>query len=440
MKRQGIGLPVERISYSGAGVNFLTAHGSKGLQFDYVFMLGCTRGVWDSASRNRTYSLPPTIWSGPAGSEEEESRRLFYVAMTRARRLLAISWPARDNKEKDLEMSRFVAELAEGGSLPVQRLTLDDERLLGFGGVTLRAASTNMPSSFIDDAFVDSLLQKYSLSVTHLNSYLRCPVAFYFNNILRVPAPMSAALTFGSAAHHALEQLFRRMKGDPASRFPDAATFVDDFRWYMRRHEDQFTPAEFRRRLEYGEAILPGFHDAHRSSWKHNSLVEYPFRNIVMDGVPINGKLDMLEFSGSLVTVVDYKTGNPANARKKLQPPDPEKVKKAIADGKEPAEIDLMGGDYWRQAVFYRILVENEPRKNWLMSAARFEFVEPEKDTGEYRSARFEVSDAEVEQVKELIRDVYSKIISRQFHTGCNSPDCEWCSFVSRLHTQAGAI
>ncbi|MBV5350561.1 hypothetical protein JZU71_05450, partial [bacterium] len=98
---------------------------------------------------------------------------------------------------------------------------------------------------------------------------------------------------------------------------------------------------------------------------------------------------------------------------------------------------DLLGGDYWRQAVFYRILVEGEPRRNWTMSAARFEFVEPEKESGEFKNARFEVSDNEVELVKEQIRDVYARIQARQFTVGCNKPECEWCSFVKRF---AGAL
>lgn len=433
MRQQGISLPVERLSYSGTGVSFLTAHGSKGLQFDYVFMLGCTRNVWDSVSRNRTYRMPPTIWSGPAGSEEEESRRLFYVAMTRARKGLVISWPEQDNKEKELEKSRFVAELMESGTAQSRQIVLSDDALLAFGGTVLRSIGPRLLAELIDEGFVDSLLQKYSLSVTHLNSYLRCPVAFYFNTLLRVPAPMNAAMTFGSAVHYALEQLFRKMKVDPARHFPSAEIFVDDFRWYLRRHEDAFTPAEFRRRMDYGEAILPGFYADHRAGWQHDAMVEFPFRNILMDGIPLNGKLDMLEFSGNRVTVVDYKTGNPQNARKKLRPPDSAKVAKALAEGKEPSDDDRLGGDYWRQAVFYRILVENEPRRGWSMVAARFEFVEPEKETGRFSSAVFEVSDAEVALVKEQIQDVYARIQAKEFHAGCGKPECEWCAFVKRF-------
>ena len=64
------------------------------------------------------------------------------------------------------------------------------------------------------------------------------------------------------------------------------------------------------------------------------------------------------------------------------------------------------------------------------MQAARFEFVEPEKETGSFNSALFEVSDDEVALVKGQIRDVYARIQAKEFTDGCGSPDCEWCTFV----------
>lgn len=426
MKQQGIALPAEKLSYSGNGVNFLTAHGSKGLQFDYLFMLGCNNNVWDKPPRSRTYRLPPTIWEGVTGSEEEESRRLFYVAMTRARKRLMISWGERDNNEKEMEMSRYVAELMEGNLVNFSTAQLPDETLIEFGCNLLRSTATSLPESFVDPHLVESILEKYSLSVTHLNSYLRCPVSFYFNTLLKVPSPMNAALGFGSAVHYALEQQFRKMKNHPASQFPGVTVFLDDFRWYMERHRTSFNQTEFRRRLEYGARILPAYHAARHGQWKHNVLVEYPYRNILVEGVPINGKLDLLELSGNHVTVVDYKTGNPANARKKLKPPEG-------AKGGEGTVEQLLGGDYWRQAVFYRILVENEPGRNRVMSAVRFEFVEPERDSLEFKTKSFTVSDQEVELVMGQITDVYGKIKRMEFENGCNQQDCEWCSFVKRF-------
>jgi DNA helicase-2/ATP-dependent DNA helicase PcrA len=310
---------------------------------------------------------------------------------------------------------------------------LPDEALLAFGAVVLQAHQQELPQELIDTDFVDTLLQKYSLSVTHLNTYLRCPLSFYFNTLLRVPAPMNAAMSFGSAVHYALEQLFRKMLADSQRQFPSPEAFVDDFRWFMRRHEDGFTPSEYKRRLSYGEAILPAFHQRYAASWNKNVLVEHAYRSIVVDGVPLNGKLDKLELDGSRARVVDYKTGKHTNALKKLRPPDADKVAKAQAAGKKPAPEDLLGGDYWRQAVFYRILLEHDPRRRLIMTAAEFDFVEPDKETGQFHTAEVEVTDGDVTIVKDQIREVYAGIQAKQFSRGCGEADCEWCDFVRRF-------
>lgn len=432
MRNESIHLPVEKLSYSGKGVNFLTAHGAKGLEFDYVFMLGCTSSAWDSASRTRTYTLPPAIWTRCAGSEEEESRRLFYVAMTRARRGLVISWSQRDNNDRPLEQSRFVAELVSGTALPVEDVALSDEALISFGLSALSPDVCSMPQGLVDTDFVDRLLEKYSLSVTHLNSYLRCPLAFYFNTVLRVPAPMNAAMAFGSAVHHALEQLFRKMLADPERRFPSAVALLEDFRWYMRRHEDGFTPSEYTRRMAYGESILPMFHGRHLAEWHKDVLVEKPYRAIMVDDLPLNGKMDRIELHGSMATVVDYKTGSWQKALKKLRPPLPDKVEKALSEGKKPASDDLLGGDYWRQAVFYRILLEHDPKTRVRLRSVVFEFVEPDNVTGEFHTASVYVSDDEMEIVKGQIRSVFEKIRNHQFMDGCGRDECEWCGFAQR--------
>jgi DNA helicase-2/ATP-dependent DNA helicase PcrA len=72
----------ERFSteHSGRGVNLLTYHRAKGLEFDAVFLPRLVDG-----------EIP--FRSGRSRADEAEERRLFYVALTRARRRLALSWP-----------------------------------------------------------------------------------------------------------------------------------------------------------------------------------------------------------------------------------------------------------------------------------------------------------------------------------------------------------
>lgn len=68
-------------------------------------------------------------------------------------------------------------------------------------------------------------------------------------------------------------------------------------------------------------------------------ITERNFRAMVGD-VPIKGKIDKLEFNGKYVNVVDYKSGNFENAKDKMM---------------RPEDKNPNGGDYWRQAVFYKI-------------------------------------------------------------------------------------
>jgi DNA helicase-2/ATP-dependent DNA helicase PcrA len=108
-------------------------------------------------------------------------------------------------------------------------------------------------------------------------------------------------------------------------------------------------------------------------------------------------------------------------------------VAKAEQQGKKPASEDLLGGDYWRQAVFYRILLEHDPRRSLTMTAAAFDFVEPDKETGEFHTAQVEVTDEDVAIVIDQIREVYAGIQAKEFSRGCGEADCEWCTFVRRF-------
>lgn len=88
---------VQRNREEMEGIALHTMHGAKGLEYDTVFILGANEG---------------TIPYKKAGTPEEieEERRLFYVAMTRAKRQLMISVP-REKNGKNVSCSRFLTEL-----------------------------------------------------------------------------------------------------------------------------------------------------------------------------------------------------------------------------------------------------------------------------------------------------------------------------------------
>ncbi|HMI79129.1 MAG TPA: ATP-dependent DNA helicase [Ferruginibacter sp.] len=424
MEKEGISLPLVQVSGSDKGINLMTAHGSKGLEFEYIFLAGCNAGFWEKKRKpGGGYKLPDTMFSFHATStDEEELRRLFYVALTRAEQHLYISYSKFKNDGKELEPSMFIAEIQDQHQLPVEKVIIDQVILSDFAILTFNKAEVPEIEK-IEEEFVNRILEKFMMSVTALNNYLKCPLEFYFKNLLRIPSPKNEAAEFGSAVHHALEKLFRKMSAEamnrdnrPAgnSQFPSKPEFIDDFTWYMNRHKESFTKEQFDRRLEYGLEVLSNYYDKYINSFNKIVVIEYNVRNVMIAHVPLKGKLDKIEFDGKFANVVDYKTGDPD---------------KALAKLKGPSEKDPNGGDYWRQAIFYKILVDNFRLKQWKVVSTEFDFVEPDKKKN-YRKEKLVISDADTTTVTQQIIAAWDKIKKHDFYTGCGKEDCHWCNFV----------
>lgn len=415
MEKEEVRLPLTQVSGNDQGVNLLTAHGSKGLEFEYVFLAGCNASFWErKRAPGGGYSMPDNVnLSGTGRGDDEELRRLFYVALTRAEQHLVISYSKFRNDGKELEPSMFIAEIQDQHKLDTEVEVLDAATLTEFA--SLNFAETKAPEiEKMEEEFVRPLLDKFVMNVTALNNYLKCPLEFYFKNLVRIPSPKNEATEFGSAVHHALEKLFSTMRASEQKAFPSKEAFLGDFDWYMRRHRESFTREQFDRRIEYGLEILSNYYDRYVPTFNKIVTVEQNIRNVVVKGVPLKGKLDKLEFDGKMVNVVDYKTGDPDKAKPKLSPP----------SGKDPN-----GGDYWRQAVFYKILVDHFEGKGWNAVSTEFDFIEPDKKKN-YRKEKLVISPADITTVTQQISETWEKIHNREFYTGCGKDDCHWCNFV----------
>jgi len=241
---------------------------------------------------------------------------------------------------------------------------------------------------------------------------------------LRVPAAKNASMSFGSAVHDALDRYFKKMLESENKNFPDTEELLRDFDYFMYRNQDSFTKEEYERRKQYGQKILPLYVNHYLPTWSKVVSTERSIR-AGLDKVPINGKLDKIEFNGRLCNVVDYKTGQFKNAKKKLNPP---------ATGELPDNAtyeEKFGGDYWRQAVFYKILMDTEQSKQWEMISAEFDFIEPtDKEGKNFEKVRINITPEDLTIVKGQITDTYTRIQNKEFNKGCGLPDCKWCNFV----------
>jgi DNA helicase-2/ATP-dependent DNA helicase PcrA len=257
------------------------------------------------------------------------------VALTRAEKYLYISYAKLNADGKELEPSMFIAEIMEQHALTIQKPQISAEQMVEFQHLLFTGQQPVIDS--LEDDFIDGLLSRFVMNVTALSAYLNCPLRFYYQNLLRIPSGKNEATEFGSAIHFALERLFRKLR--ETESFPPVETMLDDFSWYMMRHRQNFTREAYARRMEQGSIIIPAYYKKYINTWNKVVSVETYIKGVVVDGVPLKGKLDKLEFNGKEVNVVDYKTGNVDNALPKL---------------KAPGEKNPDGGDYWRQAVFIR--------------------------------------------------------------------------------------
>jgi DNA helicase-2/ATP-dependent DNA helicase PcrA len=421
MEKHSISLPLAKIIHNEKGINFITAHSSKGLEFKEVYLIGCNADTWDKSRSGNSFKLPKKHSGDEKAEQTEENRRLFYVAMTRAKTNLHISYSAKRADGKDISASQFIAELNNTEFTEFEKKSIPDDQVLEYQA-TLMMEQEKTELHFLDEEFLKAELKKYSMSVTHLNKYLDCPIRFYFENILKVPSARSESIGFGNAIHQAMEQLFVAMNSSSTKEFPPVETLLKMFDTALYQYHSHFTKDQFARKKEYGHKILPAYYNEYINTWHKNTRIEYRIINCEVDGVPINGALDKLEIEGKNVHVVDYKTGNPKNAIKKLKAP----------DEKEP-----LGGDYWRQIVFYKILLDNDRSSHFNMVSGEMNFVQPD-DKDNFSRGKVVVKPEDISFVRGQIRQTYDNIMTLNFKTGCGKADCNWCNFVRTNYREVG--
>lgn len=417
MEMHGLKIEIQKSISKPGGVNFITTHSSKGLEFMYVFLIGMNSDKWEKArADSRRFSLPDTLTFTEGSSKEEGLRRLFYVAMTRAEQHLIISYAAHTNEGKDTEPSSFIAQLKEGTGLIQHPQTIGEELLAEYK-ITALIETPPVKIELFDKNYIQQKVEHFVMSASALNAYLDCPLKYYFERIVGVPAAKNDSMSFGSAIHYALRRMFERMRESEQQQFPTINIVIDDFIYEMRRNEDSFTAKQFQNRIELGMQVLTDYYNKYLHQFNKVVVLEYPIRNVIMDEVPITGVFDKVEFWGKDVNVVDYKTGNSDRSREKLYAPN---------------EKNPLGGDYWRQIMFYKILLDNQKYKPWKMVSGEIDFLE-KNEKGELVKHRFNIIQDEVDIVKAQIKDVYRRIKNLEFTTGCGEEDCDWCNFVREI-------
>lgn len=409
-------LPVEVVKtiYAEEGVNLLTAHSAKGLEFQRVYIIDAVKDNWEPRTGNSAYRFPLPDTLTYSGEEDalEARRRLFYVAMTRAKESLHISYAQQRDDEKDLQRAIFIDELLENDALKVEEIYLDGPALAEAQLLQMLETQKVRLKEQEKDT-INALLEGFTLSVSALNSYLRCPVGFYYEYVLRVPSLMSEAASYGTAMHNALQRLFEQMSLSKSKTFPSKQAFIRLFEYEMQRLKGYFSPKAFQQRMTSGREHLASYYQQHIRQWPKKVKVEFKMRNVEMDGVPLTGTIDRLDLlDGQKARIVDYKTGNQSKS----------KVRR-------PTDALPHGGSYWRQLIFYKLLLEAHNKGSITVQSGTISYLEPDHH-GQFNKKTLTYKADDVDFVKKLIKETYQSILAHEFYEGCGRHNCHWCRFA----------
>ncbi|HSE35163.1 MAG TPA: ATP-dependent DNA helicase [Candidatus Paceibacterota bacterium] len=388
-------------SSAGRSIHLLTAHKSKGLEFDTVFVASCQEEVWAGRGFPNKLPFPMNL---PIERDEggDDQLRIFYVALTRAKRDLLITAYRQDDSGKPSLKVNFIAPENEDGAIAVhlaeRPAELTDADLLGSVDV-LPVHPEFFPIVPGERAILMELVKNYRMSVTHLNNFLNVavggPAVFLEQNLLRFPQAMSPSSGYGDAMHKAIERHYREFRR--TERVPSADALLGWFRETM--NQERMTESERTHFLRAGEAALPVWweHSGHSIDATHRSEVDFKSQGVVVGGVPLIGKIDKMLIANGEVAVYDFKTGKA----------------KGDWEGKD-AQEKITLRNYRRQLLFYKLLVEHSHDfKDLRVTRGALEFLEPVG--GAIASLELEITQDEVDRLAKLVGIVYRKILALDF-------------------------
>jgi len=281
---------------SETAVNVLSVHKAKGLEFDTVFVPCLVEGRLPQSGRSPRFELPPGVLEPLVRGREDvigEERRLLYVAMTRARRRLYLTWASHYEGGRRWRESRFLAEVRGAGSRKVI------ERKIA-------ATAPLAPSVHVNGHSGD-----VHLSYSAISSYRDCPRQFWYRHVQRLPVVQSAEAVHGVILHEVLRRAGEERRIGRRVTAPRLRTLFDQV-WKTVPFPDERRLPTFKR---IGAAEL----EAYR---KHGGLdsvpayLEQPF-NVAVDGWTLRGVIDRIDRSGDAWRIIDYKSGRPVTRRRR---------------------------------------------------------------------------------------------------------------------------
>ena len=379
-------------------VNLMTAHKSKGLEFDTVYIIGAIDSAWGERvrSRSRLINYPENLPIAPVGDSVSERLRLFFVAMTRARKQLVISYSTSDDSGKDTLCASFLLATNLTPTIMTPSHTIDET----IAGAERRwyEPIVSLSSGTMQELLAPTL-EKYKLSITHLNNFLDVtrggPQTFLINNLLRFPQAMSPSAAYGSAIHKTLQHAHSHVAATKSQR--PVEDVLRDFEQNLR--EQHLSETDFANYFQKGSDTLHAFLSEKYDTFSPSQKVELNFagQQVMVGDAHLTGSLDLVDISteDKTMIVTDYKTGKASHSW--TGKTDYEKIKLH---------------KYKQQLMFYKVLVErSRDYGQYTVEKGCLQFVEPTV-RGDILSLEASPTIEDCERFHKLIDIVWKKIMT----------------------------
>jgi DNA helicase II / ATP-dependent DNA helicase PcrA len=285
-------------------VQVLTVHKAKGLEFPVVFVVGLVQGRFPWPSRSDVLDLPDALLRDRPSSPDfrlQEERRLFYVAMTRAKEALHLTSAWDYGGRRTRKPSQFVLEaldLSRDAAVAVQNKSLEE----------LRAFAPPAEASGEAEAPLGAHVV-LELSHRQVDDYQTCPLKYRYVHVLRVPIRRHHTVVYGETLHRVVEHYLRRRA---AGLFTPLEDLLETYEreW---RNEGFLTWAHEVARRDTGREAIRRFWHEEEASGTRPTFVEREFGVSLPDaGGPtrVRGRWDRVDETEDGPVIVDYKSSD----------------------------------------------------------------------------------------------------------------------------------
>jgi ATP-dependent DNA helicase UvrD/PcrA len=318
----------------GEAVRLMTVHGAKGLEFSHVFVLRVNKNKFPQPERPRVFEFPAALMKEGAPEEQfhnQEERRLFYVALTRAEDRLTITALA----EKKGRVPPFIEDILMEPALhrrdvlqlapkPAAHAVNGTQPAPTAATGSLFAPSLERPKLFSRianwaETFLPPPSEPLELNPSAVDSYRRCPQKYLFAYLWLLQEGPKATLTFGRVMHSTIRRVMAEFK--KGNRLPfDEVQRLFETEWSASGFEDDYQEGEYKKD---GLEQLRVLHEAVLEQTPEILELEKTFALPVENNIVLKGRIDQINSLGrGEVEIVDYKTGKAkkeSEARRDLQ-------------------------------------------------------------------------------------------------------------------------